>query len=126
MSLIRLNDGQKFEIDQPQESEGMMRGRKRRTVKLTFRAAQEQFEAIRAAFTAQNLAAFCIYYPDNETAGEPDEQLEGVAHKAFDGYSRIGEWTDREIETQAETSETPAAYARQLSVTLGEQLLSDV
>ena len=38
MSLIRLANGHKYEIEQPQEGEGMMRNRRRNTVQLTFRA----------------------------------------------------------------------------------------
>lgn len=125
MSLIRLADGQKFEVEQPQEGEGMMRNRRRKTLGLTFRAAETSFAAIRAAFVPENLETITVYYPDNETADEPDEQLEGVAHKDFAGYSVIGEWTDKEVEKVAETSKSPAAYARQLSVTLGERLLTD-
>ena len=92
MSLIRLADGQKFEIAQPNEGEGMLRNRKRSTVQITFRAAAEKFDSIRAAIVPENLETFDIFYPDNETADEPDEQLEGVSHKTFEGYSLVGDW----------------------------------
>ena len=74
MSLIKLANGHKYEIEQPNEGEGMMRNRRRNTVQLTFRADAEQFDAIRAK----------------------------------------------------ETSKAPAVYGRQLSVTLGERLASDI
>ena len=76
MSLLRLANGHKYEIDQPNEGEGMLRNRKRNTVKITFRAGAEQFDAIREDIKPANLEPFTIYYPDNETADEPDEQLD--------------------------------------------------
>ena len=60
MSLIRLANGHKYEIEQPQEGEGMMRNRRRNTVQLTFRAAAEQFDAIRADIVPGNLEPFTI------------------------------------------------------------------
>lgn len=81
MSLIKLANGHKYEIEQPNEGEGMLRNRRRNTVQITFRADAEQFDAIRADIVPDNLEIFTIYYPDNETADEPDEQLTGVAHK---------------------------------------------
>ena len=115
MSLIKLANGHKYEIEQPNEGEGMMRNRRRNTVQLTFRADAEQFDAIRADIV-----------PDNETADEPDEQLTGVAHKDFSAYALVGDWEDKEVEKQKETSKAPAVYGRQLSVTLGERLASDI
>ena len=38
MSLIRLANGHKYEIEQPNEGEGMMRNRRRNTVQITLRA----------------------------------------------------------------------------------------
>ena len=125
MSLIRLANGHKYEIEQPNEGEGMLRNRKRSTVQITFRAGAEQFDAIRADIIPENLESFRIYYPDNETADEPDEQLAGVAHKDFSAYALVGDWEDKEVEVQKETSKPPAVYGRQLSVTLGERLASD-
>ena len=126
MSLINLANGHKYEIEQPNEGEGMMRNRRRNTVQLTFRADAEQFDAIRADIVPDNLEIFTIYYPDNETADEPDEQLTGVAHKDFSAYALVGDWEDKEVEKQKETSKAPAVYGRQLSVTLGERLASDI
>lgn len=126
MSLIKLANGHKYEIEQPNEGEGMMRNRRRNTVQLTFRAGAEQFDAIRADIVPDNLEIFTIYYPDNETADEPDEQLTGVAHKDFFAYALVGDWEDKEVEKQKETSKAPAVYGRQLSVTLGERLASDI
>ena len=94
-------------------------------MQITFRAGAEQFDAIRADIISENLESFRIYYPDNETANEPDEQLEGVSNKLFEAFSLVGDWEDKEIELQKETSKTPAVYGRQLSVTLGERLASD-
>ena len=126
MSLIKLANGHKYEIEQPNEGEGMMRNRRRNTVQITFRADAEQFDAIRADIVPGNLETFTIYYPDNETADEPDEQLTGVAHKYFSAYALVGDWEDKEVEKQKETSKAPAVYGRQLSVTLGERLASDI
>ena len=126
MSLIKLANGHKYEIEQPNEGEGMMRNRRRNTVQLTFRADAEQFDAIRADIVPDNLEIFTIYYPDNETADEPDEQLTGVAHKDFSAYALVGDWEDKEVEKQKETSKAPAVYGRQLSVTPGERLASDI
>ena len=126
MSLIKLANGHKYEIEQPNEGGGMMRNRRRNTVQLTFRADAEQFDAIRADIVPDNLEIFTIYYPDNETADEPDEQLTGVAHKDFSAYALVGDWEDKEVEKQKETSKAPAVYGRQLSVTLGERLASDI
>ena len=126
MSLIKLANGHKYEIEQPNEGEGMMRNRRRNTVQLTFRADAEQFDAIRADIVPDNLEIFTIYYPDNETADEPDEQLTGVAHKDFSAYALVGDWEDKEVEKQKETSKAPAVSGRQLSVTLGERLASDI
>ena len=126
MSLIKLANGHKYEIEQPNEGEGMMRNRRRNTVQLTFRADAEQFDAIRADIVPDNLEIFTIYYPDNETADEPNEQLAGVAHKDFSAYALVGDWEDKEVEKQKETSKAPAVYGRQLSVTLGERLASDI
>ena len=126
MSLIKLANGHKYEIEQPNEGERMMRNRRRNTVQLTFRADAEQFDAIRADIVPDNLEIFTIYYPDNETADEPDEQLTGVAHKDFSAYALVGDWEDKEVEKQKETSKAPAVYGRQLSVTLGERLASDI
>ena len=126
MSLIKLANGHKYEIEQSNEGEGMMRNRRRNTVQLTFRADAEQFDAIRADIVPDNLEIFTIYYPDNETADEPDEQLTGVAHKDFSAYALVGDWEDKEVEKQKETSKAPAVYGRQLSVTLGERLASDI
>ena len=89
MSLIRLANGHKYEIEQPNEGEGMLRNRKRSTVQITFRAGAEQFDAIRADIISENLESFRIYYPDNETADEPDEQLEGVSNKLFEAFSLV-------------------------------------
>ena len=125
MSLIRLANGEKFEIEQPNEGQGLMRNRQRQTLALVFKAESDSFEHIKAVFTPENLETFNIYYPDNETADEPDEQLEGVSHKIFEGYTMIGEWIDKEIEVSKETRNSAAVYARQLSVTLGERLMSD-
>ena len=108
MSLIRLANGHKYEIEQPNEGEGMLRNRRRNTVQITFRAGAEQFDAIRADIISENLESFRIYYPDNETADEPDEQLEGVSNKLFEAFSLVGDWEDKEIELQKETSKTPA------------------
>lgn len=55
----------------------------------------------------------------------PDEQLEGVSNKLFEAFSLVGDWEDKEVELEKETSKTPAVYGRQLSVTLGERLASD-
>lgn len=110
MSLIKLANGHKYEIEQPNEGEGMMRNRRRNTVQLTFRADAEQFDAIRADIVPDNLEIFTIYYPDNETADEPDEQLTGVAHKDFSAYALVGDWEDKEVEKQKETSKAPAVY----------------
>ena len=126
MSLIKLANGHKDEIEQPNEGEGMLRNRRRNTVQITFRADAEQFDAIRADIVPDNLEIFTIYYPDNETADEPDEQLTGVAHKDFSAYALVGDWEDKEVEKQKETSKAPAVYGRQLSVTLGERLASDI
>ena len=63
MSLIRLANGHKYEIEQPNEGEGMMRNRRRNTVQITFRAGAEQFDAIRADIKPENLESFRIYYP---------------------------------------------------------------
>ena len=126
MSLIKLANGHKYEIEQPNEGEGMMRNRRRNTVQITFRADAEQFDAIRADIVPGNLETFTIYYPDNETADEPDEQLTGVAQKDFSAYALVGDWEDKEVEKQKETSKAPAVYGRQLSVTLGERLASDI
>ena len=116
MSLIKLANGHKYEIEQPNEGEGMLRNRRRNTVQITFRAD----------IVPDNLEIFTIYYPDNETADEPDEQLTGVAHKDFSAYALVGDWEDKEVEKQKETSKAPAVYGRQLSVTLGERLASDI
>lgn len=126
MSLIRLANGEKFEIDQPNEGQGLMRNRQRKTLELKFRSTADAFERIKAAFTAENLEFITVYYPENETADEPDEQLEGVSHKTFEGYTMIGEWIDKEVEVTPETRTTAAVYGRQLSVTLGEHMLTDV
>ena len=126
MSLIKLANGHKYEIEQPNEGEGMLRNRRRNTVQITFRADAEQFDAIRADIVPDNLEIFTIYYPDNETADEPDEQLTGVAQKDFSAYALVGDWEDKEVEKQKETSKAPAVYGRQLSVTLGERLASDI
>ena len=126
MSLIKLANGHKYEIEQPNEGEGMLRNRRRNTVQITFRADAEQFDAIRADIVPDNLEIFTIYYPDNETADERDEQLTGVAHKDFSAYALVGDWEDKEVEKQKETSKAPAVYGRQLSVTLGERLASDI
>ena len=126
MSLIKLANGHKYEIEQPNEGEGMLRNRRRNTVQITFRADAEQFDAIRADIVPDNLEIFTIYYPDNETADEQDEQLTGVAHKDFSAYALVGDWEDKEVEKQKETSKAPAVYGRQLSVTLGERLASDI
>ena len=126
MSLIKLANGHKYEIEQPNEGEGMLRNRRRNTVQITFRADAEQFDAIRADIVPDNLEIFTIYYPDNETADEPDEQLTGVAHKDFSAYALVGDWEDKEVEKQKETGKAPAVYGRQLSVTLGERLASDI
>ena len=126
MSLIRLANGHKYEIDQPQEGQSLLRNRQRRTLSLVFRGQETLFQQIKEDFKAENLEALTVYYPDNETADEPDAQLEGVAHKDFIAYTLVGEWTDKEVEDQQETSTTPATYKRQLSVTLGERLASDL
>ncbi len=125
MSLIRLANGHKYEIEQPNEGEGMMRNRRRNTVQITFRAGAEQFDAIRADIISENLESFRIYYPDNETADEPDEQLDGVAIRSFLPFRLWAIGRIKEIELQKETSKAPAVYGRQLSVTLGERLASD-
>ena len=75
MSLIRLANGHKYEIEQPNEGEGMMRNRRRNTVQITFRAGAEQFDAIRADIKPENLESFRIYYPDNETPAVYGRQL---------------------------------------------------
>ena len=126
MSLIKLANGHKYEIEQPNEGEGMLRNRRRNTVQITFRADAEQFDAIRENIVPDNLETFTIYYPDNETADEQDEQLAGVAHKDFFAYVLVGDWEDKEVEKQKETSKALAVYGRQLSVTLGERLASDI
>ena len=62
MSLIRLANGHKYEIEQPNEGEGMMRNRRRNTVQITFRADAEQFDAIRADIVPGNLETFAYWY----------------------------------------------------------------
>ena len=52
--------------------------------------------------------------------------MTGVAHKDFSAYALVGDWEDKEVEKQKETSKAPAVYGRQLSVTLGERLASDI
>ena len=42
------------------------------------------------------------------------------------GRLQIRDWEDKEVEKQKETSKAPAVYGRQLSVTLGERLASDI
>ena len=43
-----------------------------------------------------------------------------------EGRLQIRDWEDKEVEKQKETSKAPAVYGRQLSVTLGERLASDI
>ena len=89
MSLIKLANGHKYEIEQPNEGEGMMRNRRRNTVQLTFRADAEQFDAIRADIVPDNLEIFTIYYPDNETADEPELRIRIFPHTPLWATGRI-------------------------------------
>lgn len=125
MSVVKLADGQKFTIGQPQEGTAVMRGRQRRTLELTFDEKQERFAAIRAAFSEKNLASVTVYYPENETALASDAQLTGVACKEFAAFSIVSEWIDREGEVKPATSTAPAVYERRLSVMLGERLFGE-
>ena len=94
MSLIRLANGHKYEIEQPNEGEGMMRNRRRNTVQLTFRAGAEQFEAIRADITPENLDTFTIYYPTtkrqmNRTSSWPELRIRIFLHTPLWAIGRI-------------------------------------
>ncbi len=119
--VLKLKNGQKFTIEQPQENpNGIMRGRQRATLEIPFVAEEQQFSEIQFAFTADNLESITVYYPDHETEDTPDEQLQEVAQKEFLGYQLIGEWKNEEFQQNAGEYGQPPIYKRKLSVVLGQ------
>lgn len=119
--VVKLKNGTKFTIEQPQENpNGILRGRQRATLEIPFVAEENQFAEIQKAFTADNLESITIYYPENETAQTPDEQLRDVAQKDFLGYQLIGEWKNEEVQKSAEPYMQAPVYKRKLSVVLGQ------
>lgn len=119
--LLRLTNGEKFKILQPVENRnGVMRGRQRATLEMTFDEDTEQFERIQQQCSAENLKKIVVYYSDNEDAQTPDQQLEDVAQKEFLGYQLVGEWKNLEVLKNEGNFESPPVYQRRLSVVLGQ------
>ncbi len=119
--VVKLKNGTKFTIKQPQENpNGILRGRQRAVLEIPFTAEENRFAEIQKAFTAESLQQITVYYPENETADTPDEQLEGVAQKEFLGYQLIGEWKNEEVQQNADQYGAAPIYKRQLSVVLGQ------
>lgn len=119
--VVKLKNGAKFTIQQPQENpNGILRGRQRAVLEIPFVAQEQEFAEIQKAFVPENLQSLTIYYPENETKDTPDEQLEEVAQKEFLGYQLVGEWKNTEVMKNPSAYGEPPVYERQLSVILGQ------
>lgn len=119
--LVQLANGEKFKILQPVENmNGVMRGRQRATLEMTFDESSEQFENIQKECRPDNLQEIIVYYSDNEDCQTPEQQLEDVAQKEFLGYQLVGEWKNLEVLKNAGDFQNPPVYERRLSVVLGQ------
>lgn len=125
MSLIKLANGQKFEIEPfSGEHETIIDGRRRNGLTFIFKASEENFLTIEAAFLQKsNLENITVYYPDEkETA--TDEQLQGVAHKVYMGYTKLGEVLKTQILLESDISKPPV-FGKQLSIEVGERYFDE-
>lgn len=122
MSLVKLANGQKFEIEAPVGlREGVLRQRERKILLLVFRAGEADFAEIRAAFAdGANVETVTLYYPDEKPDAD-DEQLAGVAHEVFVGFTVPGEVKEMEVMLEAGSPTRPPVYGRQLSIDLGQR-----
>lgn len=126
MSLVKLSDGQKFEVESTTGTrDGVLRQRERKILPLIFRADEGKFAKIKKAFAdPEKTETITVYFPD-EKGTATDEQLEGVAHKVYTGYTILGECKEDEIIVTAGTPDTPPEYARRLTIELGQRQYSE-
>lgn len=122
MSLVKLADGQRFEIEPPTGTRtGILRQRERNILPLVLKADGERFDEIRQAFLAtEKTETITIYFPDEkETA--TDAQLEGVAHEIYEGFTIPGDVKESDIVTAPGTLTSPPVFGRQLTIELGQR-----
>lgn len=127
MSLVVLENGQRFEIESPTGTrDGVLRQRERNILPLTFRADDERFADIKAAFAnSANTETITLYYPEiPETATAAmlaPEGIEPPAHEVYEGYTIPGEIKEEDKILTPGTPTAPPAYGRQLSIELGQR-----
>lgn len=123
MSLVKLADGTKYEIESPTGTrDGVLRQRERKILPLVFStAAESQFTKIKKAFAdAEKTENITLYFPD-EKATATDAQLEGVAHEVYEGYTIPGDVKESDIIVTPGTPTAPPEYGRQLTIELGQR-----
>ena len=127
MSLVKLFNGEKFEIESPAGlRDGILMQRERKILPLTFATTDEsRFGAITAAFKdAAKTATITIYFPDEkETAS--DGQLEGVAQETYEGFTLTGEVKEETVVLEAGTPSALPVYGRKLSIEMGQRQLGE-
>lgn len=125
MSLVKLANGQKYEIEAPAAvGSGVLRQRERKILPLVFKADVSEFEAIKAAFRdPANTETLVVYFPD-EKPGTSDEVLDapnGPAKEVYEGFTILGESKEEETVVTLGTSTAPPVYGRRLTIELGQR-----
>lgn len=126
MSLVVLANGERFEIEPPEGvHEGILHQRQRQILLLNFRAAVDQFNTIKKVFyDPQNTENIRIYFAE-EKASATDEQLEGVAHEDYQGFTMLGDIRETDKIIEEGTPARPPKYGRQLTIELGQRLYGE-
>lgn len=123
MSLVLLASGERFEIESPTGTrDGVLRQRERSILPLTFTASTaEEFARIKTAFAdPERTEHITVYFPDEKDTAS-DAQLEGVAHKVYEGYTIPGEIKEEDKILIPGTPTEPPVYGRQLTIEMGRR-----
>lgn len=131
MSLVVMADGQKFQMEQPNERKGLLRNRERQILELTFRSAsREALAKIENLFAdPEKTEQITVYYHEDDPSAT-DERLRGEgengpANKVFVGFTIPGDFVKGEVVKTEETPTAPAEYTNQLKVELGQRLFGE-
>lgn len=121
MSILRLANGQQFEIQQPNEREGILEDRNRPITEFVFSGTPVQLDAIQEAIIKpENIETMTVVYHGSNAELSAD-QLEGVANRDFTGYTVVGPLTRERVTVEKGTLTQPPVYGWQLKVELGQR-----
>lgn len=125
MSLVKLANGRKFEIESPTGlRDGILRQRERKILPLVFKEDADIFPTIRAAFAdPANTETITVYYHESDPDKSDDvlDAEKGPASKVYEGFTIPGEVKEEDRVIREGTPESPPEYGRQLTIELGER-----